>query len=94
MVDFGSIALYSLHARGRLSDSIPDSKRVRLRIRLPCGSYGAGSPTAVVCGRNLVSCGNGGTRCRSRVETRGQVNSVCTFWIISLVVCLLRVVRF
>ena len=23
-------------------------------------SYGAGSPTAVVCSRELVSCGNGG----------------------------------
>ena len=29
------------------SDSTPDSRRVRLRSRLPCGSYGAGSPTAV-----------------------------------------------
>ena len=47
---------------GRHSDSSPDSKRVRLCSRLPCGSYGAGSPTAVVvCSRELVSCGNGGT---------------------------------
>ena len=47
---------------GRHSDSIPDSRRVRLCSRLPCGSYGAGSPTAVVaCSRELVSCGNGGT---------------------------------
>ena len=27
--------------------------------------YGAGSPTAVVCSRELVRCGNGGTLCRS-----------------------------
>ena len=46
---------------GRHSDSTPDSGRVRLCARLPCGSYGAGSPTAVVCSRELVSCGNGGT---------------------------------
>ena len=50
MVVFGSIALFSLHmmAAGRHSDSTPDSRRVRLCSRLPCGSYGAGSPTAVV----------------------------------------------
>ena len=49
---------------GRHSDStLPHSRRVRLCSRLPCGSYGAGSPTAVVCNRELVvnSCGNGGT---------------------------------
>ena len=40
----------------RHSDSTPDSRRVRLCSRLPCGSYGAGSPTAVVCGRELGSC--------------------------------------
>ena len=40
---------------GRHSDSTPDSRRVRLFSRLPCGSYGAGSPTAVVCSGELVS---------------------------------------
>ena len=50
---------------GRHSDSTPDSRRVRLYSRLPCGSYGAGSPTAVVCSRELVGCGNGGTLCCS-----------------------------
>ena len=45
---------------GRHSDSTPDSRRVRLYSRLPCGSYGAGVPTAVVCSRELVSCGDGG----------------------------------
>ena len=45
----------------RHSDSTTDSRRVRLCSRLPCGSYIAGSPTAVVCSRELVCCGNGGT---------------------------------
>ena len=63
---------------GRHSDSTPDSRCVRLCSRLPCGSYGAGSPTAVVCSRELVSCGNGGTLCRSGVDIRGHVSSVCT----------------
>ena len=50
---------------GRHSDSTPDSRRVRLCSRLPRGSYGAGSPTAVACSRELVRCGNGGTLCCS-----------------------------
>ena len=51
---------------GRHSDSTLDSRRVRLCSRLPGGSYGgAGSPTALVCSRQLVSCGNGGTLCCS-----------------------------
>ena len=45
----------------RHSDSTPDSRHVSPCSRLPCGSYGAGSPTAVVCSRELVSCGDGGT---------------------------------
>ena len=64
MVVFGSIALHCIPA-GRHSDSIPDSRRVRVCSRLPSGSYGAGSPTAVVCSREVVSCGNGGTPCCS-----------------------------
>ena len=48
------------------------------RSWLPCGSYGAGSPTAVVCSRELVSCGDGGTLRRSWVDTHGHVSSVCT----------------
>ena len=65
---------------GRHSDSTPDSRRVRLCSRLPCGSHGAGSRTAVVCSRELVSCGNGGTLCRVVVEwiPVGHVSSVCT----------------
>ena len=63
---------------GRHSDSTPDGRRVRLCSRLPYGSYGAGSPTAVLCSRELVSCGNGGTLCRSWVDTHGHVSSVCT----------------
>ena len=50
---------------GRHSGSTPDIGRVRLCSRLPCGLHGAGSPTSVVCSRELVSCGNGGTLCRS-----------------------------
>ena len=50
---------------GRHSNSTRDSRRVRLCSRLLCGSYGAGSPTAVVRSHELVSCGNGGTLCRS-----------------------------
>ena len=45
----------------RHSDSTPDSRRACLCSRLSCGSYGAGSPAAVVCSRELASCGNGGT---------------------------------
>ena len=33
----------------RHSDSTPERRRVRLCARLPYGSYGAGSSTAVVC---------------------------------------------
>ena len=40
---------------GRQSDSTPHSRRVRLCSQLPCGSHGAGSLTAVVCSRELVS---------------------------------------
>ena len=67
MVVFGSIGLLSLHApTDHHSDSTPDSKRVRLCSQLRCGSYGTGSPTAVVCSRGLVCCcGNGGTLCCS-----------------------------
>ena len=62
----------------RHRDSTPDSRRVCLCSWLPWGSYGAGSPTAVVFSRELVSCGNGGTLSRSWVYTRGHVSSVCT----------------
>ena len=62
----------------RHSDSTPDSRRICLCSRLPCGSYGAGSPTAVVYSRGLASCGNGVTLCRSSVDTCGHVGSVCT----------------
>ena len=57
MVVFGSVALFSLHARGRHSDSTPDSRRVRMCSRLPCGSYGAGSPTAVAASWLVVGTG-------------------------------------
>ena len=30
-------------------------------LTITCGSYSAGSPTAVLCSRELVSCGNGET---------------------------------
>ena len=64
IVGLGSIALVSLHARWSSSDSNPDSRLVGVCSRLPCGSYGAGIPIAVGCGRELVSCGNWGTlRC-------------------------------
>ena len=46
---------------GRHADSTIDSRRVRMCSRLPSGSQGAGSTTAVVCGRVLVSGGNGKT---------------------------------
>ena len=49
---------------GGNSDSNPESRRVRLCSQLPCGSYGAGNPSAVVCSRESVSCGNGGIPCR------------------------------
>ena len=63
---------------GRHSDSTPDCRRVCLCSQFLCGSYGAGSPTAVVCSPELVGCG--GTLCRScRVGTRGHVSSVCTY---------------
>ena len=62
-----SIRLLCFHymAAGRQSDSTPDTKYVRLCSRFRCGSYGAGSPTAVVCSRELVSCGNRGNLCCS-----------------------------
>ena len=71
--------LFHCMPAGRHSDSTPDSRRVRLLYsRLPCGSYGAGSPIAVVCSRDLVCCGNGGTPCCSWVDARGHMSSVCT----------------
>ena len=75
------VPLFLFHCMpaGRHSDSTPDSRRIRRYSRLlPCGSYGACSPTAVVCSRELVSCGNGGTLCCSWVDTRGLLSSVCT----------------
>ena len=59
------VRLLSFHCMpvGRQSDSTPDSRRARLCSRLPCGSYGAGSPTAVVCSFELASCGDGGVFC-------------------------------
>ena len=59
------LLLFHCMPAGRHCDSTPDSRGVRLYSRLPCGSYGAGSPTAVVCSRELVSCGDGGTLCCS-----------------------------
>ena len=54
------LLLFHCMLAGRHSDSTPDSRRVRLYSRLRCGSYGgAGSPTAVVCSRELVSCRDG-----------------------------------
>ena len=53
------LLLFHCMPADRHSDSTPDSRRVRLYSRLPCGSYGAGSPTAVGCSRELVSCGDG-----------------------------------
>ena len=55
------LLLFHCMPAGRHSNSTPDRRRVRLCSRLPCGSYCADSPTAVVCSRELVSCGNGGT---------------------------------
>ena len=74
------VPLLLLHCMpaGRHSNSTPDSRRVCLYSRLPCGSYGAGSLTSVVCSRELVSCGNVGTLCCSGVDTRGHVSSVYT----------------
>ena len=77
---------------GRHSDSTPDSKRVRLCSRLPCAWHGAGSPTAVVCSRELVNCGNGVTLCCSSVDTRGHAVQFA-HWTFPLV-RLLRIVRF
>ena len=57
------LLLFHCMPAGRHSGSTPDSRRSCLCSRLPCGSYGAGSPTAVDCSRELVSCGNGGTLC-------------------------------
>ena len=57
--------LFHYMPAGLHSDGTPDSRRVRLCSRLPCGSYGSDSPTAVVCSREFVSCGNGGTVCCS-----------------------------
>ena len=59
------LLLFHCMPAGRHSDSTPHSRRVRLYSRLPCGSYGAGSPIAVVCSRELVSCGDGRTLCCS-----------------------------
>ena len=59
------LLLFHCISTGRHSDSTPDSRLVRLSSRLPCGSYGEDSPTAVLCSRELVSCGNGGTPCCS-----------------------------
>ena len=59
------LLLFHCMPAGRHSDSAPDSRRVRLCSRLPCGSYSAGRSTAVVCSRELVSLGNGGTLCCS-----------------------------
>ena len=62
---------------GEVAGSTPDSRLIRLCSRTPpCGSYGPGSPTAVAYSRKLVSCGNGGTLCRS--ELIGHVSSVRT----------------
>ena len=56
------------------------SKNKSQLISLSSGTHRArGSPTAVVCSRELVSCGDGGTLCCSWVDTRGHVSSVCTF---------------
>ena len=41
------LLFYHCMPAGRHSGSTPDSRRVRLCSRLPCGLYGAGSPTAV-----------------------------------------------
>ena len=65
---FVQMLLFHCMPAGRHFDSTPDNRRVRLYSRLPCGSYGAGSPTAVVCSRELVSCGNGGTLVYAVVE--------------------------
>ena len=72
------LLLFHCMPAGRHCDSTPDSRRVRLYSRLPCGSNGARSRSTVVCSRELVSCGNGGTLSCSRVDTRGHVSSVCT----------------
>ena len=61
MVVFVRLLFFHCIPAGRHSDSTPGSRRVRLCSRLSCDSYGAGSPTVVVCSRELVSCGNGGT---------------------------------
>ena len=78
---------------GRHSDSTPHSRRVRLCSRLPCGSCSAGNPPAVVCSREFISCGNGGTLRRCLLDSRGHVISACAHGIISPV-RLLRIVRF
>ena len=78
LVFFVRLLLIHCMPAGRHSDSTLRSSRVRLCSRLPCGSCGAGSPTAVVCSRELVSCGNGGTLCCSYLDTRGHVSPVCT----------------
>ena len=60
MVVFGSIALFSLHARGSSlrQHSRQQARSSVLTIIVQSGSYDAGSPTAVVCSREMVSCGN------------------------------------
>ena len=59
------LLLHCMPAGRHCCGSTPDSRCVRLYSRLPCGSYGARSQTAVVCSRELVSCGDGGTVCCS-----------------------------
>ena len=62
-----SVRLLLFHCMfaGRHSNSTPDSRRLRLCSRLPCGSHSAGCSTTVVCSRELVSCGNGVSLCCS-----------------------------
>ena len=57
---FGSIDLFSLHARGS-SLREHSGQQARSSVLTITVRFGARSPTAVVCSRELVSCGNGGT---------------------------------
>ena len=63
IVVLARLLLFHCMTAGRHSDSTPDSGSVRLCSRLTCDSYGAGSPNAVFCSRELVSFKNVGTIC-------------------------------
>ena len=71
------LLLFHCMPAGRHSDSTQDSGRVCLRSRIPRGSYGAGSPTAVICSRELVGCGNWGSDRGLSLFLERELNGKC-----------------